>query len=173
MLRGSGSSCWVLANLKCPIGSARSWTVLKVSDGFWLILSIEEPKIPLLADSQKKKLRTLYLYLFAFEIVSLITRPIKPTIIILYYYILIFPDEFKEPINKISFIHCDVDVYNSCKDIIDYCLPYTSIGSIIVFDDYGFDGCEGVTSFCDEMRSNKEFHFIHNLNGHAIFIKYQ
>lgn len=86
----------------------------------------------------------------------------------------IYPDETgRNGPKKISLLHCDVDVYESSKDIIDYCLPMLSLGSIIVFDDYGFFGCEGVTKYCDELRSNKSFHFIHNLNGHAIFIKIQ
>ncbi len=84
----------------------------------------------------------------------------------------VFPDAHKDEIpGKISMLHCDVDVYLSSKDIVAWCLPRLSVGSILVFDDYGFFGCEGVTKFCDEFRENKDFCFIHNLNGHAIFIK--
>ena len=84
----------------------------------------------------------------------------------------IFPDVHRGEIpGKIAMLHCDVDVYLSSKDIVAWCLPRLSVGSILVFDDYGFFGCEGVTKFCDEFRENKDFCFVHNLNGHAIFIK--
>lgn len=84
----------------------------------------------------------------------------------------IFPDDTQHKIDgKIAMLHCDVDVYSSSKDIVEWCLPRLSVGSILVFDDYGFFGCEGVTEFCDEFRARKDFRFIHNLNGHAIFIK--
>ncbi len=84
----------------------------------------------------------------------------------------IFPEDSHNRINgNISMLHCDVDVYTSCKDIVEWCLPRLSIGSILVFDDYGFSGCEGVTTYCDEFREVKGFRFIYNLNGHAIFIK--
>ena len=84
----------------------------------------------------------------------------------------IFPEETQHLIEgKISMLHCDVDVYSSTKDIVEWCLPRLSVGSVIIFDDYGFFGCEGVTAFCDEFRCRNEFRFIHNLNGHAVFIK--
>jgi O-methyltransferase len=84
----------------------------------------------------------------------------------------IFPEDTQHMVEgKISMLHCDVDVYSSSKDIVEWCLPRLSMGSMIVFDDYGFFGCEGVTKFCDEFRQRKNFRFMHNLNGHAIFIK--
>jgi O-methyltransferase len=84
----------------------------------------------------------------------------------------IFPDDtaFNIP-GKISLLHSDVDVYESTKDIVEWGLPRLSVGGLIVFDDYGFSGCEGVTTYCEELRSNSDFFFIHNLNGHAIFVK--
>ena len=47
----------------------------------------------------------------------------------------------------ISMLHCDVDVYSSSRDIVEWCLPRMLVGAILVFDDYGFYGCEGVTTF--------------------------
>lgn len=72
---------------------------------------------------------------------------------------------------NISLLHCDVDVYLSSRDIVEWCLPRFTVGSILVFDDFGFSGCEGVTTFCEEFTARRGFRFIHNLNGHAIFIK--
>ena len=84
----------------------------------------------------------------------------------------IFPEETADKISgKISLLHSDVDVYQSSKDIVEWCLPRLSVGGIVVFDDYGFSGCEGVTTYCEELRKNSDFRFIHNLNGHAIFIR--
>jgi len=85
----------------------------------------------------------------------------------------IFPDETQHAIKgPVSLLHCDVDVYSSAKDIVEWCLPRLSVGGIIIFDDYGFSGCEGVTAFCEELKlKNEDFRFIHNLNGHAVFIK--
>jgi O-methyltransferase len=41
----------------------------------------------------------------------------------------------------------------------------------MVFDDYGFQGCNGVTRIINEGRRIKDRITIHNLNGHAILIK--
>jgi O-methyltransferase len=43
---------------------------------------------------------------------------------------------------------------------------------IVVFDDYGFFGCEGVTAFVDrELRGQPRQIVLHNLNGHAVVVK--
>ena len=84
----------------------------------------------------------------------------------------VFPEDTAHLIKEnISMLHCDVDVYSSSKDIVEWCLPKMSTGGVLVFDDYGFYGCEGVTLFCNELKSRKDLIFIHNLNGHAVFIK--
>ena len=68
-------------------------------------------------------------------------------------------------------LHCDVDVYQSAKDVVDWVLPRLSQGGVIVFDDYGFTSCEGVTRLVNEYRERPEFMFFHNLNGHGILYK--
>lgn len=84
----------------------------------------------------------------------------------------IFPEDTAHEIpGKIAFLHCDVDVYQSSKDIIEWCLPRLSPGAMMVFDDFGFGGCEGVTQYCEELRQTSGMRFIHNLNGHAVFLK--
>jgi O-methyltransferase len=83
-----------------------------------------------------------------------------------------FPDDTHQAIEgPIAFLHCDVDVYDSTRDIVEWCLPRLSPGAIMVFDDYGFFGCDGVTRYCDELRGRKGFRFVHNLNGHAVFFR--
>ena len=84
----------------------------------------------------------------------------------------VFPDDHYETIrDKIVFLHLDVDAYESTKDIIVWAIPKLADNAILVFDDYGFNGCEGVTDFCNELRKQEGFVFVHNLNGHAIFLK--
>jgi O-methyltransferase len=84
----------------------------------------------------------------------------------------VFPEDTGNQVpGKIALLHCDVDVYASTRDIVEWALPRLSPGAMLVFDDYGFYGCEGVTRYCNEFRKRDGFRFIHNLNGHAIFIK--
>jgi O-methyltransferase len=84
----------------------------------------------------------------------------------------VFPEDTHHMVEgNISMLHCDVDVYSSCRDIVKWCLPRMLVGAILVFDDYGFYGCEGVTIFCDELKHRNDLIFTHNLNGHAVFVK--
>jgi O-methyltransferase len=86
----------------------------------------------------------------------------------------IFPDEVflgeEEKDSGIKFCHIDVDTYQSARDCFEYIWPILKKGGCVVFDDYGFWGCEGVTRYCNEIKDEYGF-FIHNLNGHAIFLK--
>ena len=72
---------------------------------------------------------------------------------------------------KLSMVHIDVDVYSSAKAVWDWVQPYLSIGSVVVFDDFGFISCSGVTKFVNEIRESPSYFYLHNLNGHAVFIK--
>jgi O-methyltransferase len=84
----------------------------------------------------------------------------------------IFPEETGNQFKgKLALLHCDVDVYSSAKGVVEWCIPLLSHGGAIVFDDYGFSGCEGVTRLVNELRADSRFIIIHNLNGHAILIK--
>lgn len=84
----------------------------------------------------------------------------------------IFPDDTGHHIDgPIAMLHCDVDVYTSAREVVQWALPRLSRGGCIVFDDYGFLGCEGVTRYVNELRSDRSLVFVHNLNGHAVFIK--
>ena len=84
----------------------------------------------------------------------------------------IFPEQTAHAFQgKLALLHCDVDVYSSAKGVVEWGIPLLSQGGAIVFDDYGFSGCEGVTRLVNELRTDARFLFIHNLNGHAILIK--
>ena len=86
----------------------------------------------------------------------------------------IFPEETAHLIenNEIfSFCHIDVDVYDSAKDIIQWLWPKLSVGGIIVYDDYGFEVCKGITDFVNEESLKDDRILFYNLNGHGIIIK--
>ena len=85
----------------------------------------------------------------------------------------IFPAQTASAVNgPIALLHVDVDVYQSAKDTVEWALPRMAAGSRIVFDDYGFFGCEGVTRLVNQLRTDlSDFAFVHNLNGHAVLIR--
>lgn len=85
----------------------------------------------------------------------------------------IFPDETGDRIAGETFrlCHCDVDVYASAKGVLDWAWPRLSPGGVIVFDDYGFPACPGVTKLVDEQRMRADRLVVHNLNGHGIVVK--
>jgi len=63
----------------------------------------------------------------------------------------IFPEDTGHHVpGKIALLHCDVDVYQSAKDVVEWARPRLSPGGVIIFDDYGFSGCEGVTRLVNE-----------------------
>jgi len=74
--------------------------------------------------------------------------------------------------DKLALLHIDVDVYESARDILYWALPRLVCGAVVVFDDYGFHGCEGVTRMVNEfVADNSDFRFLHNLNGHAVLVR--
>ena len=85
----------------------------------------------------------------------------------------IFPDDTGHEVNscQFRFCHIDVDVYESARDIVDWIWPRLVPGGLIVYDDYGFHDCTGITRFVNEERAKTDRFVIHNLNGHAIVIK--
>lgn len=85
----------------------------------------------------------------------------------------IFPEESAHLIEAqfFRFCHIDVDVYESAKGCLEWVWDKLVVGGIVVFDDYGFSRCGGVTQYVNELKESWDLHFIHNLNGHALFIK--
>lgn len=85
----------------------------------------------------------------------------------------IFPDETQKEISEKSFrfCHIDVDAFESAKDIFEWVIPKMSAHGIIVFDDYGFETTKGITTYVNSLKARKDVIFIHNLNGHAVFVK--
>ncbi len=85
----------------------------------------------------------------------------------------IFPDDTGHKVNDrvFRFCHIDVDVYESAKDILNWVWPRLVPGGVVVFDDYGFHSCVGITRLVNEERLCPDRLVVHNLNGHAIMIK--
>lgn len=85
----------------------------------------------------------------------------------------IFPDETGDDVtdDQFRFCHIDVDVYLSAKDIVDWVWHRMVNDGIIVFDDYGFYSCDGITKYVESHMNGSDRLFMHNLNGHAVVIK--
>lgn len=85
----------------------------------------------------------------------------------------IFPDATGPGIEsrRFRFCHIDVDVYESAMSTFEWVWPRLVRGGIVVFDDYGFYSCGGVTRFVDQMRGRPDRLVIYNVNGHAIVVK--
>jgi O-methyltransferase len=85
----------------------------------------------------------------------------------------IFPDATGEQVKdrQFSLCHIDVDVYESAKHVAEWVWPRLIRGGVIVYDDYGFLTCEGVTSLVNERHQGPGALTLHNLNGHAVVVK--
>ncbi len=86
-----------------------------------------------------------------------------------------FPEETHSLVDSksISFCHIDVDVYDSAKDITEWLWDKLVVGGMIVYDDYGWELCDGVTKYLNEQKTKADRRLIYNLNGHGILIKIQ
>ena len=83
-----------------------------------------------------------------------------------------FPDDTADQVvGPLRLLHVDVDVYQSAKGVVEWGFDRVVPGGIIVFDDYGFSSCSGITKLCEEYETDDRFFFIHNWNGHCVLIK--
>lgn len=84
----------------------------------------------------------------------------------------IYPDDFPALAkHSFSFVHIDVDVYLSARHIMESVWPNMPVGGIVVFDDYGFDTCNGIAELVDGYVGLRDRIVLHNLNGHAVLLK--
>jgi O-methyltransferase len=85
----------------------------------------------------------------------------------------VFPDETAAEltVKKFRFCHIDVDTYHSARDILNHIKNLIVPGGVVVYDDYGFSTCSGITEHVNEQSALEEWLTIHNLNGHAILVK--
>lgn len=85
----------------------------------------------------------------------------------------IFPDQTGPAVADATFrfCHIDVDVYQSAADSMDFIWPRMQRGGAVVFDDYGYETCPGVTKYVHEQMRQGDRLVLQNLNGNAIMIK--
>jgi O-methyltransferase len=85
----------------------------------------------------------------------------------------VFPDDTGGEVEgeRFKFAHIDVDTYQSAKDAFEFIFARMVPGGCIVFDDYGFSRCDGVTKLVDGLFGRPDLFLIHNLNGHALVYK--
>ncbi|WP_116090177.1 TylF/MycF/NovP-related O-methyltransferase [Sphingomonas crusticola] len=85
----------------------------------------------------------------------------------------IFPDDTAGRVadRQFSLCHIDVDVYDSARDVLEWVWPRMPVGGIVVYDDYGFDTCSGITRLVNERMAQPGTVALHNLNGHAVIVK--
>lgn len=85
----------------------------------------------------------------------------------------IFPKQNAHKITSSIFrlCHIDVDIYQSAQDALSWIWDRLVIGGVVVFDDYGFYGCEGVTTLVNEQKDKHDRIFMHNINGQGVLVK--
>jgi len=71
---------------------------------------------------------------------------------------------------QFRFAHIDVDSYESASQVFEWVWPRLAVGGLVVFDDYGIWGCEGIAAYINGLKE-KGLSVIHNLNGHGIVFK--
>ena len=86
----------------------------------------------------------------------------------------VFPDDTGDELAAHSFAlcHIDVDVYKSARAVVEWVWPRLAVGGVVVYDDYGFAGCDGVTQLVNERAGQSGALTLHNLNGHAVVVKF-
>ena len=84
----------------------------------------------------------------------------------------IFPEDTGHVLKgrKFKLVHIDVDTHDSAKDTFAFVWDDVVPGGAVVFDDYGFNGCEGVTLYFNSLAFSNGLK-IYNINGHGIMLK--
>jgi len=84
-----------------------------------------------------------------------------------------FPNNLKRKIKKIKICHLDVNTYKSTKKAFYWVEKKIIKGGVIIFDDYGIWGVDGIKKFINDIepKFKKKFLFINNHAGQCILIK--
>ena len=90
-----------------------------------------------------------------------------------YVYKGYFPKKIKVKINKVKLCHIDVNTYEDTKLVFYYINKKIIKGGIIVFDDFGIWGVDGIKKFIYtiEKKFKDKYHFIKNYMGQCILIR--
>ena len=83
------------------------------------------------------------------------------------------PERFKDlKVNKFSFVHLDVDLYQPTIESLKFFYPKLAKGGIIICDDFNVTGFPGATKAWNEYFKNKDYNFFHkNPLGGCFIIK--
>jgi len=84
-----------------------------------------------------------------------------------------FPKKIKIKIRKVKLCHIDVNTYDDTRLVFNYINKKIIKGGIIVFDDFGIWGVDGIKKFIYmiEKKFEKKYYFIKNYMGQCILIK--
>ena len=84
-----------------------------------------------------------------------------------------FPKNINIKINRVKLCHIDVNTYYDTKQIFNFLKKKIIKGGIVIFDDFGIWGVDGIKKFIYEIEKkiSKEFYFIKNYMGQCILIK--
>ena len=91
----------------------------------------------------------------------------------IYVFKAFFPKNLKIKVNKVKLCHIDVNTYEETKKIFNYLHKKVITGGIIIFDDFGIWGVDGIKKFIYEIerKYSKKYYFIKNYMGQCILIK--
>ena len=84
-----------------------------------------------------------------------------------------FPKKIKRKISKIKICHLDVNTYYDTKKAFEWIEKKIIKNGVIIFDDFGIWGVDGIKKFIYqiEKKKSKKFIFIKNYFGQCILIK--
>ena len=84
-----------------------------------------------------------------------------------------FPKNLKIKINEVKLCHIDVNTYNDTKKIFNFLQTKIMKGGIIIFDDFGIWGVDGIKKFIYKIKKkySLKYYFIMNYMGQCILIK--
>tara|TARA_Y100000768_G_C23984523_1_gene687911 strand:+ start:38 stop:787 length:750 start_codon:yes stop_codon:yes gene_type:complete len=84
-----------------------------------------------------------------------------------------FPKNLEITINKVKLCHIDVNTYTDTKKIFNFLHKKIIRGGILVFDDFGIWGVDGIKKIVYEIEKkySSKYYFIKNYMGQCILIK--
>jgi O-methyltransferase len=84
-----------------------------------------------------------------------------------------FPRKLKFTLNKIKLCHIDVNTYGSTKEVFEYVDKKLVKGGMIIFDDFGIWGVDGIKRYIYKIYPNikKRYNFLFNYMGQCILTK--
>ena len=111
---------------------------------------------------------------FYFDDVSFVKKKIKRLKLKkISVYKCYFPKKLTISINKIKLCHIDVNTFKDTKNIFEFVDKKIINGGIIIFDDFGIWGVDGIKNYIYEIQPKfkKKYLFIKNYMGQCILIK--